>query len=33
VLYEDDGVLVTIDEDSVNIDLNGDGQADIVIPK
>jgi hypothetical protein len=33
VLYEDDGVLVTIDEDSVNIDTNGDGVSDIVIPR
>ena len=33
VLYEDPPILVTEDDDSLNVDLDGDDNADITIPK
>ncbi len=33
VIHDDSGILITEDADSINIDTDGDGNADVILPK
>jgi len=33
IIYDDDGIIITEDDDSINIDLDSDGKSEVEIPK